>query len=95
MEREQLYHAVKLRKEFKMVHTELRSACTGLSIRDCTKSPSHRHCERSEAIQNAVNHWLASGCALIMTLFAGSVLRCFSGLLHCVRNDGQRWFVIN
>jgi hypothetical protein len=27
-----------------------------------------------------------------MTLFVSSTLRGFSGLLHCVRNDGQRWF---
>jgi hypothetical protein len=31
------------------------------------KSFSHRHCERSEAIRNTVNHWIASGCALAMT----------------------------
>jgi hypothetical protein len=27
-----------------------------------------------------------------MKLFVSSTLRGFSGLLHCVRNDGQRWF---
>jgi hypothetical protein len=50
-------------------------------VRGYPKSLSHRHCERSEAIQNT---WIVSGCALAMTRF--------SGLLHCVRNDGQRWF---
>jgi hypothetical protein len=60
--------------------------------RHCGLDHPHRHCERSEAIQNAVNHMIASGGALTVTLFAGSTLSRFSGLLHCVRNDGQRWF---
>jgi hypothetical protein len=53
------------------VYPELRFACTGLSKLDacggCPKSQSRRHCERSEAIQNTVNHWIASGYALAMT----------------------------
>jgi hypothetical protein len=61
------------------------------SRRGCTESQSRRHCERSEAIQNTVNHWIASGCTLTMTLFVSGILRGFSGLLHFVRNDGQRW----
>jgi hypothetical protein len=35
--------------------------------RGCPKSQSRRHCERSEAIRNTVNHWIASGCAFAMT----------------------------
>jgi hypothetical protein len=31
---------------------------------------------------------------LIMTLFVNNILRGFSGLLHCVCNDGQRWFAL-
>jgi hypothetical protein len=46
---------------------DLRLRKSGFSSRVCPKSPSHRHCERSEAIQNTVNHWIASGCALAMT----------------------------
>jgi hypothetical protein len=36
-------------------------------IRGCLKRAESRHCERSEAILNTVNHWIASGCALAMT----------------------------
>jgi hypothetical protein len=57
-----------------------------------SKSPSHPHCERSEAIQNTVNYWIVSGCAFTMTLFISSILKGFPGLLHFVRNDEQRWF---
>jgi hypothetical protein len=38
--------------------------------------------------------WIAllrSSQLLIMTLFVNGILRGFSGLLHFVRNDGQRW----
>jgi hypothetical protein len=38
--------------------------------------------------------WIAllrSSQLFTMTFFVSSTLRCFSGLLHCVRNDGQRW----
>jgi hypothetical protein len=66
----------------RLYETEFAPAWYDSHCRDaggCPKSQSHRHCERSEAIQNTVNHWIASGYAIAVT-----------GLDPCARHEFAR-----